>query len=84
MALSVTQDATGIRRFSDDKIQAAVERALLLRGDRPFAVVAHADLDGAALSVVGKIGDKWSVVASCYKPYQGKLAAEAEVVWTPF
>jgi hypothetical protein len=82
--LETIQGADGIRRFSDEKIQAAVDRALVLRGDRPFAVVAHADLDGAALSVVGKIGDKWSIVASCYKPYKGALAAEAEVVWTPF
>lgn len=82
--LETIQGADGIRRFSDAKIQAAVDRALFLRGDSPLAVVAHADLDGAALSVVGKIGDKWSVVASCYKPYKGQLAAEAEVVWTPF
>ena len=84
MALSVTE-TNGIRRFDDANIQKAVDRALAeLPSDRKFAVVAHADLTGASMSIVTRLGSDWSVAASCYKPYAGPLAAEAVVRWSPF
>ena len=82
--LSVTE-AQGIRRFDDAKIQASIDRALSqLPADRKLAVVAHADLTGASLSLVTRLGSTWSVAAGCYKPYSGALKAEAEVRWSPF
>lgn len=82
--LSLTQVA-GIRRFDDAKIQAAIDNALAgLPDGRRCAVVAHATMTGASLSLVVKLGDKWSVAAGAYKPYAGALTAEAEVRWCPF
>jgi hypothetical protein len=82
--LSLTQVA-GIRRFDDAKIQAAIDNALAgLRADLKCAVVAHATMTGASLSVVVKLGDQWSITAGAFKPYSGTLTAEAEVKWSPF
>jgi len=82
--LSVTETA-GIRRFDDPNIQSAIDRALkALPSDRKVAAVAHANLTGVSLSLVTRLGGDWSVAASCYKPYAGKLVAAAEVVWSPF
>ena len=83
--LSVTESPAGIRRFDNAEIQKAVDRALSsLPEDRKLAVVAHADLTGVSLSLVTRLGSDWSVAASCYKPYKGEMAAEAEVRWSPF
>lgn len=73
-----------IRRFSDSRIQAAIDHALeVLDREEPgktIALVAHVDLDGATLTAVGKIGDNWSLSGSVSKPWHGPLAAEAEVI----
>lgn len=70
-----------IRKFSDARIQAAIDHALsVLPADKSVAVVAHADLDGASLTAVGKIGGHWSISGSVSKPWHGPLSAEAEVV----
>ena len=82
--LQVTE-SNGIRRFSNNKVQSAINNALAkLPKDHKLAVVAHADLEGASLTTVVKLDDKWSVQAGAYKPWRGKLSAEAEVVWSPF
>lgn len=74
-----------VRKFSGDKLQAAIENALAkLPADQKLAAVAHVDGSGASLSLVAKIGKQWSVAAACYKPYGKPLAYEAEVVWSPF
>jgi hypothetical protein len=70
-----------IRQFSDAKIQAAIDHALsVLPPDRSVAIVAHADLNGATLTAVGKIGNHWSLSGSVSKPWNGSLSAEAEVI----
>ena len=72
-----------VRRFTDENIQRAIDSATSrLEGSKTGAVVAHADGDGVSLSVVGKLGGHWSVAAAAYKPYNGKLSAEAEVVYS--
>jgi hypothetical protein len=82
--LSITQ-AAGIRRFDDAKIQSAIDNALAgLPADRKCAVVAHATMTGASLSLVVKLGDQWSVAAGAFKPYAGPMTAEADVRWSPF
>lgn len=74
-----------IRKFSDAALQAQIDKVLAqLPPDRKLAAVAHADGDGVSLSLVAKLGDEWSIAAAAYKPYNGKLSAEAEVVWSPF
>lgn len=70
----------GIQRFSDAKINAAIDKALLdVPEGKKGAVVAYADLSGAHLAVVGKIGEHWSVVGVLGKPFGGRLEAEAAV-----
>lgn len=70
-----------VRRFSDDKLQAAVDRVLSrLPEGHTVALVAHADLEGASLTAVGKIGDHWSLSGTVSKPWNGPLDARAEVV----
>lgn len=74
-------DTVLVRKFSDDKLQAAVDHALsVLPPDRQIALVVHADLNGASLTAVGKIGDHWSLSGSVSKPWNGQLSAEAEVI----
>lgn len=71
-----------IRKFSDENIQAAIERAVERAGSKHGAVVAHIDDEkNVSLSVVGRVGGHWSVAAAAFKPYHGKLSAAAEVVF---
>jgi hypothetical protein len=82
---SKLMQVSGIRTFSDANIQKAIDQALTkLPSGHTVAAVAHADLNGASVSLVVKLGDKWSVMAGAYQPYKGKLSAEAEVIWSPF
>lgn len=72
-----------VRKFADANVQAAVDRALAaVPAGKSGAVVAYANLQGASLAVMARIGDHWSVVAAAYKPFGGALAAEAETRWT--
>lgn len=75
-----------IRRFSDDKIQDAIDEALShITADKPVAVIAHATLEGVKLSAAVRLGTEWSILAAAYKDWggEGDLGAEAKVVWTP-
>ena len=73
-----------IRRFSDAALQTQIDKVLAqVPADKPVAVIAHADTNGAALSAMVRLGDQWSVLAAAYKPWKGALSAEAELVWTP-
>ena len=75
--------AAEIRKFGDAQINAWIDKALLqVPEDKTGMVVAHATQDGAALSVVGRIGDGWTVVAAAYKPFHGPLELEAAVRYT--
>lgn len=72
-----------IRKFSNAKLQEACDRVLAAApAGTAGAVVAHADLEGASLSVFGRVGDHWTLVAAAYKPYHGELSAEAEMRFT--
>ena len=67
--------------FADNKLQAAIDSALeKVPADKKFAIVAHADLDGATITVVGRVDDHWTIEASCVKPWNGSLSAEADIV----
>jgi hypothetical protein len=70
-----------VSRFSDDKLQSAIDRALAdLPPDKTGSLVAHMDTTGAVLTVVERLGGVWSVRAGAIYPFGGKLSAEAEVV----
>ena len=72
-----------IRVFSNEKLQAQIDKAVAsLPENAAGAVVLHGDLSGASLSVVGKVGDNWTVVAAGYRKWSGELAGEAEVRYT--
>jgi len=69
-----------IRMFADSKLQESIDRALAtLAPGSHGAVVAYATTTGANLAVVGKLGQRWSVVGVLSKPYDGKLEGEAAV-----
>jgi hypothetical protein len=67
--------------FSDTALQNAIERAAAsIPEGQDSAIVAHADLDGASLSVLVRVADHWSIKAAAVKPWHGPLSAEAEIV----
>lgn len=69
-----------IRVFSDPLLQSNVDRVLASLPDTATgAVVLHGDLNEASLSVVGKVGEHWTVVASGYRKWSGEMNGEAEV-----
>jgi len=71
------------RQFTSLAVQSAVDKVLAgLPANVNGAVVAHADTAGVRLSVVGRLGDQWTVVAEAYKPFKGPLVADAEVRFT--
>lgn len=73
-------DGNEIRVFSDANLQKQVEKALaFMPADHRVGVVAHADLNGASLSIIGKIGNNFTVLASGYRSWDGELKAEAEL-----
>lgn len=73
-----------LRKFSNAKIQAAIDDALShVSKDKPVAVVAHATLEGVKLSAAARIGDDWTIMAAAFKDWDGNMGAEAKVVWTP-
>ena len=72
-----------VRVFSNAALQAQVDKAVATLPDNAAgAVVAHGDLNGASLTVVGKVGDHWTVVAAGFRSWQGELAGEAQVRYT--
>ena len=67
--------------FSDANLQLAVDHALqALPAEHTFAVLAHADLEGASLTAVVRAGDHWTIEAAAIKPWNGPLTAQAEVI----
>lgn len=82
-------ETNGIRRFTDANIQLQIDRALAeLPADRKLAVVAHAsrfgDTTTGSLSIVTRLGEKWSIAAGCYKSTGKPFTGEGKVVWSPF
>ncbi len=90
----LVQGTDGLRRFSDTRIQTAIDSALAaLEPGKSLAVVAHHVYhnDGTAvenvtkLSLVVRLPAGFSVAAAAYKDWtSGELGAEGEVVWSPF
>jgi len=73
-------DGNEVRVFSDVNLQKSIDRVLSTLPDTAKgAVVAHADLNGASLSVVGKVGNNWTLVASGYRSWRGEMKAEADL-----
>lgn len=71
-----------IRQYADPFLQGAIDAAVERAGSKHGAVVAHFDDDkNVTLSVVGRIGNHWSVAAAAFKPWHGKLSYAAEVVY---
>jgi hypothetical protein len=71
------------RAFSQDSLQAAVDKALgEVPSDKTLAVVAYADLSGARLAALVRLGGGWSFVGTLEKPYSGTLNAAAELRWS--
>ena len=67
--------------FSDANLQLAIDNAAAkIPEGHSSAVIAHADLDGASLTVLAKIDEHWTITAAAIKPWSGPLEAEAEVV----
>lgn len=72
----------GLRRFSDPAIQAQIDRAMAdLKPESKVGVVAHADGSGLSLSVVGRVGGHFTVVAGAFKPWHGPAVAEGKVIF---
>jgi hypothetical protein len=77
-------ETNGIRRFSDVKIQAAIDEALKhVTPEKPVAVVGHVTDEGWKLSAAARLGDDWSIMAAAYQDWGGSVSADAAVVWTP-
>jgi hypothetical protein len=79
-------DTSGpIRRFTNQRIQAAVDQALLsIPENHLFAGVAVATLEGAKLAVMVRLGDQFSAMGVLERSWGGVLKAEAAVIYSPF
>jgi hypothetical protein len=76
----------GIQKFSDAKLQAAIESAVRRQTKDGLIVVAHADSEGngqAYLSAAYRFGDEVAIVAAVYKERHKPFSFGGEVVWTP-
>lgn len=72
-----------IRRFLNSDIQKTIDDAMAqLPADKRIAAIAHADLDGASVSIVARLGVQWTVAAGAFKKYKGAMGAEAIVRWS--
>lgn len=84
----------GLRRFSNAKLQSAIDDAIASAGDSPFVAVAHHvyEQNGVEVDNVTKVSalvrmqdGKFSLAVGAYKDWtKGDLGAEAKVVWKPF
>lgn len=74
----------GIHMFDNSAIQAHIDKALsAVPKDKKGAVVAFIDEKGnSRLSVAGKLGNDWTIVAEAKKDYHKPIEANAEVVFT--
>lgn len=84
----------GLRRFSNAKLQSAIDDAIASAGDAHFVAVAHHvyEQSGEEVENVTKVSalvrladGKFSLAAGAYKDWnKGDLGAEAKVIWKPF
>lgn len=84
----------GLRKFTNAKLQSAIDDAIASAGDSHFVVVGHHEFeqDGAENKNITKVSalvrmadGKFSVAVGGYKDWsKGDLGAEAKIVWKPF
>lgn len=84
----------GIRKFTNAKLQSAIDDAIASAGDSHFVVVAHHEYDQAGtantnvtkLSALVRTSDgKFTLAVAAYKDWtSGDQGGEAKVVWKPF
>ena len=84
----------GLRRFSNSKLQSAIDDAIASVGDAQFVAVAHHlyEQDGTQVENVTKVSalvrmqdGKFSLAVAGYKDWtKGSLGAEAKAIWKPF
>ena len=80
-APGLTIDKSGpIRRWVDSDLQSAMDKALgQLEKDKRVAVVAVADLKGAKLAAVCRIGPAWSIMMVGERSWSGVLDGQVAV-----
>lgn len=83
----------GLKRFTNAKLQSAIDTAIASAGDAPVVVVAHHlyEQNGSAVenvtkaSILVRLPHGFSLMAGGYKDWsKGDLGAEAKLVWKPF
>lgn len=85
-------DSGGVRRFSDTRIQAAIDSALAsVKPDSKVAVVVHhiyahpggvAGENRTTATLLVRLPQGFSVAAAGYKDWsKGEIGAEAQLVW---
>lgn len=75
-------DLTIVKKFSDAKIQDAIDGALAsMLPESSYALVAHADGEGFSVSAIKRFGTHLSVEGAAILPYHGKIEGEAQLVW---
>lgn len=81
--MSTLPSFINITRFADPAIQAQIDRAIAsLPPDKKGAVIVHGDLNGVNGTVVGKIGDHWTIDAGASYSWAGQFAGEAQVAYS--
>lgn len=88
------QTPEGIRKFTNAKLQSAIDDAIASAGDSHFVVVGHHEYeqDGTVNTNVTKVSalvrtsdGKFTLAVGAYKDWSnGDLGGEAKVVWKPF
>jgi hypothetical protein len=83
----------GLKKFSNTKLQSAIDAAIASAGDAPVVVVAHHvfEQNGAAVenitkaSILVRLPHGFSLMAGGFKDWtKGDVGGEAKVVWKPF
>lgn len=83
MSRELYEPLPGIRRFSDQRIGEAIDKALAtVPAGQHGAAIAYATTEGARLAVAGRLGDHWSIVVAASKDWSGELEVEAAVRYT--
>jgi len=92
--LATYEAPSGLRRFSNSKLQSAIDDAIASAGEAHFVAVAHQvyQQNGDQVENVTKVSalvrlqdGKFSLAVGAYKDWtKGDLGAEAKVVWKPF
>lgn len=83
--LSLYKDGP-IQRFTDAGLQAQITKlTAMLPPDKHFGVMGVANLQGAALVSVGRIGNELTITMAVEKEWRKPgVKAEAAIVYTPF